>query len=66
MAITPQKSQLSRIKKSCNLYDEFNENKNSNLKKISFNDLISLSTTKKNKANISNQDIINEFHNLLV
>ena len=65
MAITPQKSQLSRIKKSCNLYDEFNENKNSNLKKISFNDLISLSTTKKNKANISNQDIINEFHNKL-
>lgn len=60
---TPQKNNNIILTKKKNLYDEFSENKNSNLKKISFNELIALSTNKKTKNKITNQDIINEFNN---
>lgn len=61
--LTPQKNNNIILTKKKNLYDEFSENKNSNLKKISFDELISLSTNKKERKKITNQDIINEFNN---
>lgn len=61
---TPQKSSSGkRDDFSNNLYEQFNENVKTNLKQISFDELISLSTTKKELNNITNEDIINELQN---
>ncbi len=60
---TPSKYNYSPIN---NLYEDFSKNiLNSKIKNISFEDLITLSTSNKKKVNITNESIIDEMKNKL-